>query len=187
MSSLIPRSTRSRTLLASSQHLRQQTPRYARLGTQRYNVRNFSASRSVRQDISEIPTSDRLSLKGRTVLVTGGGRGIGFALCKAVAQQGGNVAVVDALPEPVEEFHALAEKYSIKTFFQRADVTKQESLESAFSSAVDKLGPLTGCVPAAGIAIDKPIGETTWEEALRVLEVSKCLSHHPCPKLVGIP
>lgn len=134
--------------------------------------RNFSVSRVVREDISDVPTADRLSLKGRSVLVTGGGRGIGFAICKAIAQQGGNVAVLDALPEPVEEFHSLDKRYGIKTFFQKADVTKQQSLDSAFKSAVDTIGPLRGCVPAAGIAVDKPIGETSWEEALRVLEVN---------------
>lgn len=135
-------------------------------------TRNFSASATVREDTSEIPIGDRLSLKGRGVLVTGGGRGIGFAICKAIAQQGGNVAVLDALPEPVEEFHTLERRYGIKTFFQRVDVTKQQSFESAFSSAVERIGPLQGCVPAAGIAIDKSIAETTWDEALRVLEIN---------------
>lgn len=119
--------------------------------------------------------------------MTGGGRGIGFALCKAVAQQGGNVAVLDALPAPVDEFHTLADRYAVQTFFQRADVTKQESLESGFAGAVEKLGPLTGCVPAAGIAIDKPIGETTWEEALRVLEVSMSPSHLTHARNMWVP
>ena len=134
--------------------------------------RSFTASRSRREDISEVKVSDRLGLQGKSVLVTGGGQGIGFAISKAIAQQGGNVAVLDALPEPVEEFHALSKKYGIKTFFQRADVTKQGSLESGFDAAVKEIGPLQGCVPAAGIAIDKPIAETNWEEALRVLEVN---------------
>jgi sorbose reductase len=37
----------------------------------------------------------------------GGGRGIGLALAFAVAQAGSNVAVIDALPEPHEDFSEL--------------------------------------------------------------------------------
>lgn len=43
---------------------------------------------------------DLLSLKGRVVVITGGARGIGLALAFAVAEAGGNVAIVDAASEP---------------------------------------------------------------------------------------
>ncbi|KAM3423731.1 hypothetical protein BST61_g1142 [Cercospora zeina] len=105
-------------------------------------------------------------MKGKTVLVTGGGRGIGFAVCKAVAQMGGNVE------KPVDEFSELSKKFGSTAVYQQADVTKQDSLEAAFSSVVDSLGEIHGCVPAAGIAIDKPFFEHQWEECQRVLAVN---------------
>jgi NAD(P)-dependent dehydrogenase (short-subunit alcohol dehydrogenase family) len=111
-------------------------------------------------------------MKGRNVLVTGGGRGIGFAICKAIAQLGGNVAVIDALPEPVDEFHQLGQKYGTKATFQTADVTKEDSLTSAFEAAVSELGEFHGCVPAAGIALDKPLADHQWAESQRVLMVN---------------
>lgn len=160
------------TWRSSAPLLRRQIPRSVHRRAIDRAARPFSVPRTAREDLNEVKVSDRLSLKGRSVLVTGGGRGIGFAISRAIAQQGGNVAILDALPEPVKEFHSLESKYGIKTTFQQADVTKQSSLESAFSAAIDKVGPLQGCVPAAGIAIDKPIGETNWDEALRVLEVN---------------
>ena len=113
-----------------------------------------------------------MSLKDRNVFVTGGGRGIGFGICKAIAQLGGNVAVIDALPEPVEEFHTLETKYGTKTFYQSADVTQRQSLESAFSEAAKVIGPFQGCIPAAGIALDKPIADHMWAESQRVLMVN---------------
>jgi len=97
---------------------------------------------------------------------------IGFAICKAVAQMGGNVAVIDALPEPVEEFHTLEKKFGIKATFQNADVTSENSLTSAVESAVSKHGEFHGCVPAAGIALDKPLAQHTWAESQRVLMVN---------------
>ena len=111
-------------------------------------------------------------MKDRTVLVTGGARGIGFAICKAVAQLGGNIAVIDALPEPVEEFHTLGDKYGVKAFYEQADATQQSSLESAFNSTLEKSGGFQGCVTAAGVALDKPFSSHTWQEARRVLDVN---------------
>jgi sorbose reductase len=134
--------------------------------------RNFSISKINRQDLSDVKITDRMSLKDRNFLITGGGRGIGFAICKAITQLRGNVAVIDALSEPVEEFHTLGDKFGTKTFYQKADVTDQQSLESAFSSAVKSIGPLQGCVPAAGIALDKPLADHGWDESLKVLMVN---------------
>ncbi|KAK3670800.1 hypothetical protein LTR78_009244 [Recurvomyces mirabilis] len=111
-------------------------------------------------------------MKGKSVLVTGGGRGIGFAICKAIAQMGGNIAVLDSLPKPVDEFDQLESRYGVKTSFTQADVTKQSSLEAGFKLAVDNVGPFQGCVPAAGIAVDKPFLEQTWDEATGVLNVN---------------
>ena len=134
--------------------------------------RNFSSSSVVQENISDVKVTDRMSLKGRNIFVTGGGRGIGFAICKAIAQLGGNVAVIDALPEPVEEFYSLESKYGVKAFYLKADVTQQQSLESAFSEAVKQNGPFQGCVPAAGIALDKPITDHAWDESQRILMVN---------------
>lgn len=53
------------------------------------------------------------SLASRTVAITGGARGIGLALAFAAAEVGGNVAIVDILPEPYPHFQDL-EKFNVK-------------------------------------------------------------------------
>jgi len=111
-------------------------------------------------------------MKGKTVLVTGGARGIGFAICDAIAQLGGNVAVLVALPSPVDDFHALGAKHGIRAFYDQADVTQQASLDAGFARALRKAGSFQGCVTAAGVALDKPFVQHTWEEAQRVLSVN---------------
>lgn len=41
-----------------------------------------------------------MSLKGRTTVITGGGRGIGLAIAEAAAEAGSNIALLDVLDKP---------------------------------------------------------------------------------------
>lgn len=50
---------------------------------------------------------DMMSLKNRVVVLTGAAKGIGLALAFAVAEAGGQVAIVDAAKEPHEHYAKL--------------------------------------------------------------------------------
>lgn len=113
-------------------------------------------------------------LRGRNYVVTGGAQGIGFAVTRAICEMGGNVAVMDIQDKPVDEkeWTNLTQRFGSKAVFIQTDVTKQESLNAAFAKAIQELGSLDGLVPAAGIAIDKPFIDQTWEEFTRIQEIN---------------
>ncbi|KAF2032558.1 NAD(P)-binding protein [Setomelanomma holmii] len=111
-------------------------------------------------------------LRGRNYLITGGAQGIGFAATRAICEMGGNVAILDIQDRPTEEFETLTSKFGVKTFYYKTDLTQQNSLNSGFERALESLGTIDGCVPAAGIAIDKPFVEQTWEEFTRIQEIN---------------
>lgn len=113
-------------------------------------------------------------LRGRNYVVTGGAQGIGFAVTRAICEMGGNVAVMDIQDKPVDEkeWSNLGQKFGTKQVYIQTDVTKQDSLNAAFARAVQELGSIDGLVPAAGIAIDKPFIEQTWEEFTRIQEIN---------------
>lgn len=124
-------------------------------------------------DLSDVPVTDRFNLSDRHYLVTGGGRGIGFACAKAIAQLGGGVAVIDALPEPTDEFWTLSRRYGVKTSYIQGDVTDQTSLEEAFTRSVAAVGGrLHGGLIAAGICVDQPLLEATWEASQQTFNVN---------------
>lgn len=62
---------------------------------------------------------DLFSLEGRTIVITGGARGIGLSFAFAIAEVGGNVAILDALEKPHEHFYKLQKEFKVKVKFYR--------------------------------------------------------------------
>jgi hypothetical protein len=113
-------------------------------------------------------------LTGRNYIVTGGAQGIGFTISRAICEMGGNVAIWDIQEKPVDqkEFDSWSSTFGSKTLYVQTDVTKQDSLEAAFQKTMDVFQTVDGCVPSAGIAIDKPFIDQTWEEFTRIQEIN---------------
>jgi len=91
-------------------------------------------------------------LKGKTVVITGSGRGIGKSVALACAYEGANIGLVartlDELNEVKEEIINLST--DIKVSVQQADITKYNEIEGAFKSFSEELGEFNGVVANAG-------------------------------------
>lgn len=96
---------------------------------------------------------------------------MGLSISIDIAKMGGNIACIDVLPEPAPEWEQIT-KHGAKAVYKRADITRQESLEGAFTEIVNETENLNGLVTAAGICIDKPIGEHGFEESKRVQDIN---------------
>lgn len=132
--------------------------------------RKFSVNFAYRNESKSL--RDAFSLQDRNFVVTGGGQGIGFAISRAICSMGGNVAILDLRDKPVEEYAQLSTDFGVKTEYIQTDVTKEESLNTAFDSAISKLGSLHGLVPAAGVVVDKPFIEQTWAEVNKIQQIN---------------
>ena len=112
------------------------------------------------------------NLTGKSYVITGGGRGIGYAATRAIAEMGGNVSVMDVLPKPVDDFENLSKEFGVKTLYVNTDVTNETSLMEAFEQTVEAFGSVDGCVTAAGVVVDKPFTEHTFDEVSRLLDIN---------------
>lgn len=89
------------------------------------------------------------------VIVTGGSRGIGAAVCRKLASLGHPVAVnYTARPEAAEAVVASIKKSGGRAHAVRADVADEKQVKAMFEEAVGALGPITALVNNAGIALD---------------------------------
>lgn len=94
----------------------------------------------------------RLSFEDRTILVTGGGSGIGKGVAAALVAAGAAVMIVgrnaDRLAAAVTEIEALAGDGSVR--FEPADITNEEEAARAVEAATAWHGRLHGVVHCAG-------------------------------------
>ncbi|SCF01893.1 3-oxoacyl-[acyl-carrier-protein] reductase [Micromonospora coriariae] len=97
----------------------------------------------------------------RTVLVTGGNRGIGLAIAQAFAKQGDRVAVTHRSGEAPDGL-----------FGVRADVTDADSIDAAFTAVEAELGPVEVLVSNAGITDDTLLLRMSEEQFTGVLDTN---------------
>lgn len=97
----------------------------------------------------------------RTVLVTGGNRGIGLAIAQAFAKQGDRVAVTHRSGDAPDGL-----------FGVRADVTDAASIDAAFAAVEAELGPVEVIVANAGMTADTLLLRMTEEQFTDVVDTN---------------
>jgi 3-oxoacyl-[acyl-carrier protein] reductase len=106
------------------------------------------------------------SLKGRSVFVTGGSKGIGKGIARVFAEAGAKVAI---MARHLDQAKAAAEEIGHDAFGISGDVTSLDSLEAAMagvakqSGALDVLCANAGIFPAARL---EEMSETQWDEVM---------------------
>ncbi len=121
----------------------------------------------------EHPGLDELiNLAGKTAIVTGGGRGIGYAICKRMAEAGAVVVIADidetASQASVEEINDCG--YS--AIFYPCDVTREQQIAEMSKTVADIYDGIDILVNNAGVYPRKPFLDTTGDDFRRVLDIN---------------
>ena len=111
-----------------------------------------------------------LSLKDKSVLVTGGNRGIGLAIALAFADEGANVAICGRDRAVLANAKSLIGARNVKVHAITANLFTAEGCERAISEAVDAFGGLNVLVSNASTNIGGTLETLTDDQAIeRVL------------------
>ena len=109
----------------------------------------------------------------RSAIVTGGGKGIGRAVCLALAEQGVNVAVNYAGSQSAaEETAVLCREKGVQAMAVQADVAQADQVEALFAKATEAFGRLDILVNNAGITRDNLIVRISEEDFDAVLSTN---------------
>jgi meso-butanediol dehydrogenase/(S,S)-butanediol dehydrogenase/diacetyl reductase len=109
--------------------------------------------------------------RGKVVLVTGGGSGIGRATALAFAREGAAVAAADVAPAKAEAVAAEARAAGGRALALACDVSSPEDCARAVRDTESSLGPLDVLVNNAGIGASGTVpstDEATWDRLMAV-------------------
>ncbi|HEU0135782.1 MAG TPA: 3-ketoacyl-ACP reductase [Flavobacterium sp.] len=112
------------------------------------------------------------SLKGKTALVTGAGKGIGKAIAIALANEGVNVALLARTNNQLQNVAAEVEKAGVKAIVVTADIANRAEVEAAVSQVQEKLGAIDILINNAGIGKFGKFMELSPEEWERIIQVN---------------
>lgn len=101
-----------------------------------------------------------MNFKGKVVVITGGGRGIGKCMMEQFTRAGAFVAVIDIAPGPV---------YS--DFYYRGDIADQNILEDFTNQVIARYGKVDYLINNAAVSLWGILSDLKYDEFMYVLQV----------------
>ena len=111
-------------------------------------------------------------LKGKTAIVTGGTRGIGFAIARTYLENGANVAIAGSRQESVEKALAKLTDYEGRVMGIWPDLCDPDAVAAAFNSVVERFGRLDILANNAGVSSRTSLYDYTVEEFSKIMDLN---------------
>ena len=116
---------------------------------------------------------EKMRLDGKKGFVTGAARGIGKCTATAFAEAGADVAIVDVdLDVAKETAEEIAKATGRKVIALKCDCTDEKQVNDMVAQVVSQLGGLDFCHNNAGICINAPAEEMSYEQWSKVININ---------------
>ncbi|MFG2136872.1 glucose 1-dehydrogenase [Streptomyces sp. NPDC048650] len=119
--------------------------------------------------MTDATTAPAAHLTGKTVVITGGARGLGAAAAEQAVEAGARVVLTDVL---AEEGAATAARLGERARFLTHDVTSEEDWQRVADYAVAEFGGIDGLVNNAGISTGQPLETVSVDFFRKVVDVN---------------
>jgi len=121
----------------------------------------------------ELPGIEQFRIPGQWAVVTGGSKGLGWAIASGLASAGANLLLVSRHADEVQEkARLLRENFGVQADGFQADVTNVEQVEALREYCLQHCGVPSILVNNAGINIRGPIDELSYEDFQRVMRTN---------------
>jgi NAD(P)-dependent dehydrogenase (short-subunit alcohol dehydrogenase family) len=109
---------------------------------------------------------------GKVVCITGGARGIGFAVARLLGSRGARIAVSDVEEQILEEAGSSLGSEGIEVLVEKADVTSYEDCRRLTEKTLSRFGKLDILVNNAGVSVVSNFEECTAEVIERLYRIN---------------
>ena len=132
---------------------------------------------------------ESLSLDGKSVVITGGGTGLGLAMVRALARAGADLAIGGRRPGPIQEAVDEVKSLGRDAVAVPTDVTDSGQVNELISSSIQRFGKIDVLINNAGAVQDnvrKPLWDITDEDWHRIMDVNLTGAFY-CSRAVSKP
>ena len=110
---------------------------------------------------------ENLSLDGKTIIITGGGTGLGKEMALAMARAGADLVIASRRKGPIQEVAALVKDLDRRALAISTDVTDSAQVDRLFKSTLEVFGKVDVLISNAGLVRGQgstPIWDITDED-----------------------
>lgn len=138
------------------------------------------APESTASDASGPPLDKLFTLRDRTVVITGAGRGLGISLSQAVLEAGADICCLDVLESPEEApwrtLQKTAKARGLHASYHRCDITGEAAVEQLLTEKAEEARmrskPIRGLINSAGIQQMEDALDYPMDGFRRIMEVN---------------
>ncbi len=111
-------------------------------------------------------------LQGKTAIVTGGTRGIGFAIVKKYLENGANVAIAGSRKESVDKALAQLPDYEGRVMGIWPDLCDPQAVAESFARVKERFGRVDILANNAGVSSRTSLYDYTMEEFNKIIDLN---------------
>lgn len=120
-----------------------------------------------------LPGIKLFDLSDRLSIITGGSKGLGFAMAAGLASAGSDIVLVSRTQSEAEKAaSSLADEYGIQAIGMEGDVRNQQDMERVAMDTMDTFGRIDILINSAGINIRGPIDELSLDNFSEVMDIN---------------
>ena len=120
-----------------------------------------------------LPGIKQFDLSGKAALITGGSKGLGFAMAAGLVSAGARVMLVNRnAAEGIQAAKEITTDFGVEAISFSADVTDQQQTEAMAKQRLDAFGQIDILINSAGINIRGAIDKITPEDFAKVMQVN---------------
>jgi NAD(P)-dependent dehydrogenase (short-subunit alcohol dehydrogenase family) len=112
------------------------------------------------------------SLKGKTAIVTGGGRGLGQQIAEAYAEAGANVVVCSRNLEACQQISETLKEKGVRSLALKCDVANQDDIQQVVDETIKEFGRIDILVNNSGVSWGAPALEMPADKWDKVMDIN---------------
>ncbi|WP_460908784.1 SDR family NAD(P)-dependent oxidoreductase [Spirosoma areae] len=120
----------------------------------------------------------RINFRDKTVVITGGSRGLGLEMARILAQEGAHLAICARDADELARAQAELEPYERKVYTQVCDITDKLQVEHFIENTRQAIGPVDVLINNAGVIIVTPYDHATEDDFRQAMDTNFWAAFH---------